>query len=137
MAGGKNDSSYVHGFSLNTWYHIAFTWSTTEGKLYINGELKKTYTNLSGGTKLTGTKISLGSNVVNSSTKLKGRLNDVRLYDHCLSDKEVEELAKGLVLHYKLDNVINSNLLSPIAKLYSATSYNAYQLNFTENLVAN
>jgi hypothetical protein len=26
------------------------------------------------------------------------------MYNHCLSPKEVEEIAKGLVLHYKLDN---------------------------------
>ena len=41
-----------------------------------------------------------------------GKLNDVRIYDHCLSDKEVEEIAKGLVLHYKLDNIVKPNLLS-------------------------
>ncbi len=31
-------------------------------------------------------------------------LNDVRIYNHCLSNKEIEEIAKGLALHYKLDN---------------------------------
>lgn len=111
IVGGKYDDTYTHNFSLNTWYHIAFTWNSTEGKLYINGELKKTYTTLNGGTVKTGNKFSLGSNVANSSTKFKGRLNDVRIYDHCLSAKEVEEISKGLVLHYKLDNIFNDNII--------------------------
>ena len=32
-------------------------------------------------------------------------LNDIRIYDHALSDKEVEEISKGLILHYKLDSI--------------------------------
>lgn len=31
-------------------------------------------------------------------------MNDVRIYDHALSTKEVEEIAKGLVLHYPLND---------------------------------
>lgn len=119
MAGGEYDDSYVHNFSLNTWYHIAFTWNNTGNSyLYINGELVKTYSNLTGGTKLTGTKISLGSNVVNSSTKLKGRLNDVRIYDHCLSPLEVKEISQGLILHYKLNGFsggVGDNILTGTA----------------------
>lgn len=104
MVGGKYDSSYTHGFETKHWYHIAFAWNNSEGKLYIDGKLKHTYTNLNDGTLKTSSKISLGSNVANSATKLNGRINDVRIYDHCLSAKEVEEIAKGLILHYKLDN---------------------------------
>lgn len=57
-----------------------------------------TGTNLTIGARCTGTNGSSFGNY------FQGYLNDVRIYNHCLSDKEVEEIAKGLVLHYKLDN---------------------------------
>ena len=45
----------------------------------------------------------LGRDYRTGETALNGRLNDFRIYDHCLSPKEVKEISKGLVLHYKLD----------------------------------
>lgn len=117
--GGKYDFTYQHGFSTNEWHHIAFTWNGTIGKLYVDGDLKKSYTNLTGGTITSTNKISLGSNVVNSTTKLKGCLNDVRIYDHCLSAREVQEIAKGLMLHYPLsDTVAPAN-----GKIYDCSGY--------------
>ena len=50
---------------------------------------------------LTGTS---GNGVYSSNYKLNGSINDVRVYDHCLSPKEVREISKALVLHYKLDD---------------------------------
>lgn len=133
MVGGKYDSSYTHGFETKHWYHMAFTWNNSEGKLYIDGKLKHTYTNLNNGTLKTSSKISLGSNVANSATKLNGRINDVRIYDHCLSAKEVEEIAKGLILHYKLDSISNPNLFTSI-KSHNPTQYLGYQLYISEKL---
>ena len=38
-------------------------------------------------------------------------LNDVRLYDHCLSLKEIKEISKGLIAHYQLKGMGAPNLL--------------------------
>jgi hypothetical protein len=34
-----------------------------------------------------------------------GRINDFRIYDHTCSAKEIEEVARGLAIHYKLDKL--------------------------------
>lgn len=47
-----------------------------------------------------------------TSTQL---LNDVRIYDHCLSTKEIKEISQGLILHYKLDGFnggVGENILT-------------------------
>jgi hypothetical protein len=51
------------------------------------------------------------TNTLHPNYQLKGYLNDVRIYDHCLSPKEVKEISKGLVLHYKMDDKIATNLV--------------------------
>lgn len=46
-----------------------------------------------------------GVNAMSSTSyKPAARLNDVRIYDHALSTKEVKEISKAKILHYKFDN---------------------------------
>ena len=135
MAGGKNDSTYTHGLTTGTWHHIAFTWrSSGSSYLYVDGELVKTYTNLTGGTVTAADKLSLGSNVVNSSTKFNGKLNDVRFYTNFLSAEEVKEISKGLVLHYPLNRrgFGQPNLATCATQVQSitASSTNNYAYNW-------
>lgn len=89
----------------NEWHHIVVTIADNSVKSYYDGALQKTQTtNLNKG-HLTG------SWWMGESTT-RGCIQDVRIYDHCLSSKEVEEIAKGLVLHYPLNNngLGNTNL---------------------------
>lgn len=112
---GSNEWETPYKLTANIWTHVTVTRTSSEKKLYINGELKSTTT--SGSLKSVSSKFIIGMSSKNNDTNvptsygLYGRLNDVRIYDHCLSPKEVKEISKGLVLHYKLDNYIGENLI--------------------------
>ena len=88
--------------SLNTWYHIACTYDGAKLRIYINGvEDNSASTSLT--PNYSSANLYIGS-WSGDNYNLKGCLNDVRVYDHCLSAKEVKEISKGLLCHYKLDN---------------------------------
>ena len=102
--GGVYYSSIVVNLAVNTWYHFAYTWDGSTWKVYKNGEIIQTFTkNVNDLTLTTSTNFSIGSNVANSNSKLKGRLNDIRIYNKCLSDNEIKKLAQGLILHHPLN----------------------------------
>ena len=106
--------------SANKWYHFCFTWEKNKNenkKYYCNGELKNTTTSNVIPSTANATYFSIGGSQSNrngdgTSNFLNAKINDVRIYDHCLSPKEVEEISKGLVLHYPLNNngLGNTNL---------------------------
>ena len=90
--------------ATSKWSHIAVTYDGSAIKCYINGVL----TQSSIVTLVTRDKTSgsyyLGGDARTGTTAFNGKMNDFRVYDHCLSAKEVKEISKGLVCHYKLDN---------------------------------
>lgn len=107
--------------TINTWYHIVLTFQSTDIKAYLNGNLITTITTASpvGGHTLNYN--YLGKSNWSADALLNGSLNDFRIYDHCLSAKEVKEISKGLVCHYKLSGVGGENLVSD--SLINETSY--------------
>ena len=128
--------------NLNTWYHICLTFDSNNIQLFLNGELKASTTCTEDTLYDQGNEFTIGKmaySYTNTSNyfPFNGQVNDVRIYDHCLSDKEVQEIAKGLVLHYKLDDpyVENSNIINSII---NDTAYNSslgkYGYNETSNL---
>ena len=107
--GGKYNASIItedengDQIAAGKWYHICVTWTEDICKLYINGYLFHTYTELVNWSITQTTKLSLGANVVDSSTRFKGVLNDIRLYDNVLSPREIKEISNGLLVHYTFD----------------------------------
>lgn len=107
----------ISGVPDNEWHHIAFTYKndTKIVKIYRDGVLVSTVT--FGGTMPTYTE-SVGvcvGNFQGSIYPLIGSVCDFRIYNNTLSDREVREIAKGLLIHYKLDgvgNFGNKNLLT-------------------------
>lgn len=99
------------------WHHLAVTYNTSNNqiKFYIDGVNTGNNTYTAGYTYASSWSNGLfvGKDPNNSTVTdhylYKGLMNDVRIYDHALSEKEVKEISKGLVLHYPL-NRVNKNL---------------------------
>lgn len=102
----------------NTWTHIAITYDGSTAKIYQNGIYK---TSVSG----TSARSNFSYNVPIPNCAYR-YLNDFRIYDEVLSEKQIKEIAKGLVCHYPLDNNGSGlpNLVPNQGKYYSeSTAY--------------
>ena len=103
---------YVSGIDFlpsYQWTHVAVTYNNSkrEIKIYKNGSL---YHTISNAYQFTNPNYSYITQLISNDSRRY--LNDYRIYDHCLSPKEVKEISKGLVLHYKLDSLdSNGNLV--------------------------
>lgn len=105
--------------AFNTWYHVGFTYDGTYIRIYVNGKLDAThaYTGQSNPADYVhlfswarnGDITSYGSTY--PAYKTIGSINDFRIYDHVLTNKEVKELAKGLIAHYQLKGMGATNYL--------------------------
>ena len=86
------------------WHHLFYTYDGAIAKIYVDGEIvgnmnivfKNRYNNEG----------AIGIDTNNYPVyKGKGYINDVRVYDNCLSPKEVKLLSQGLVIHYPLNQI--------------------------------
>ena len=113
--------SNVYSVSSNTWYHISYSRDNTNNYVHVNG----LYIDLTNNNQLFQPKIpqsafSIGAllnyELINSNTsvipqyKFNGKIADVRLYDTCLSNSQIEFLAKGTpkLNHYKNEIIFST-----------------------------
>ena len=122
----SNNISTIDG----KWHHICATYSTLDNavNVYVDGIKGTTSYYPSGETYASSwaNSVAIGRDFNNSTASshyyFQGSMNDVRIYDHCLSAKEVKEISKGLVLHYKLSDPY----IEPTTNNYSGWSSNCY-----------
>lgn len=132
------DTTIGTALSYDEWYHITLTYDGLNITKYINGVLNasKEWTYGFGNQS----QFQVGGFW---GPDLYGYINDFRIYDHALSEREIKELARGLVLHYPLNNNgfggDNLSTLSNTSKVEipasSTSNYNYFWIVVTGNLI--
>lgn len=115
-----------YSFKAGEWTHFAVV--NDDGKLsyYINGEFKQTKT-VTSTTQHIGNYMTIGASsesntVLGNNNYFKGKMNDLRIYDHALSQSEVQEIYRSLILKYSFDTPIEDPKIST-AKTVNIDSY--------------
>lgn len=80
------------------WTHVTITYHNPTMTVYINGIKKYKYSGVSNSSSF-----EYQTRVVWQNAYRK--LNDFRIYNECLSPRQVKEISKGLVCHYPMGNV--------------------------------
>ncbi|MBI5858568.1 MAG: LamG domain-containing protein [Sphingobacteriales bacterium] len=103
----KNAAAYTWSTApVNSWNHWVMTINGNEQKIYVNGKLKSTTNTFSSNTVVAGKDFALGViTYVNGAAPytdmnvgyLKGKLDDIRIYDAALTDEQVGQLYKNEV----------------------------------------
>ena len=100
----------------NEWTHLCVTVEDGITKFYKNGVLIEQQSRGAGSLTSDASNTMVGRETYASGYfSFNGDINDVRIYDHCLSPKEVKEISKALILHYPLDDFINSGSVNLVA----------------------
>lgn len=89
--------------NYNEWHHVAVSYNGEKLYSYIDGSLTYTDTGLGG---------YLTSSFHIGESPITGAMNDLRIYDECLSKEQIHQISQGLILHYPLNSGYgNENLI--------------------------
>lgn len=117
---GSSDRTYCTYYGntniYNQWHHLCLTYqsSTKQLRMYVDGKLDRSVITLAGNSAVARPFALFAwstDHLTSNSYRPPCELNDVRLYDHCLSIKEIKEISKGLAAHYQLKGMGRTNYL--------------------------
>lgn len=90
-------------FPTDTWTHCTIVYKNPMVYIYKNGTLIGTHTDCISNSST----FQYDTNIITGNANRA--INDFRIYNHALSNKEVKELAKGLILHYTFNDISMQN----------------------------
>lgn len=99
------------------WNHLTFVAISGKVRLYINGVFNSEVT-------VTDPQLDvdlIGNGWSDNVWSTNGLINDVRLYDHSLSDYEIKEIAKAKIAHYKFTELASSSAYDVSGYKYGGT----------------
>ena len=123
---GSHNNYISCSVPVNVWTHLVSIFNNGVCTLYKNGEYIGQLTGQAAFVSDASNTCIGRETYAGGYFGFNGRINDVRIYDHALSAKEVKEISQGLILHYKLDNPYmegTTNLITTEDCL-SSTCYN-------------
>ena len=100
-----SDLDFVYKCDTTDWVHCCLTYQSSDNimTIYING-IKCSTRQLKSLNSLSSTTALIGKRN-NETYLLEGYLNDFRLYDECLSPKQVKYISQAMICHYPMGNV--------------------------------
>jgi hypothetical protein len=95
--------STTNSLLVNKWSHVVLVMNDLNIKIYINGSLNSEYTETIPVAPYTG--VWYWGQRSNSTNWFNGKYNDIRVYNHLLTDMEIQEIARAKILHYTFDDM--------------------------------
>ena len=92
--GGDPSATSSASMSLNSWHHLAITYSLSTGtaSFYIDGVFDSSTSGITSPNSTTDSAMRIGADTSGSSYFFNGAIDDVRIYDRALNSTEVSEL---------------------------------------------
>lgn len=113
---GIGHNKYINcNVPVNQWTHLVSTQKDKAAKLYKNGTYVGQYGLTTNILSSDTTSVCIGRETyANGYFGFNGEICDLRVFNHCLSDKEIREIANGLILNYRFSSPLtdaSSNLV--------------------------
>lgn len=127
---GRVHSTYWGQTNIKgAWHHVCLVSDGSKIRMYVDGKEDRTAVNYSVHSKADYLDIFNWSTGYHTQSNYRPacKVCDVRVYDHALSEAEIKELSKALVVHYTFDDILaepTTNLVTQGALSWSKLTVN-------------